>query len=629
VETKAGYRAEVDGLRAIAVMSVLLYHAGVPLLPTGFLGVDIFLVISGYLITQILFSELETKEFSIWRFYERRIRRIAPALLFVMTLSIPFAYWLMNPDDLKSFAQSVIATILFSNNILLWISSSYFDLDLSFKPLMHTWSLGVEEQYYIAVPLLMWALHRIGTRRVTFIGIAIITIASFAFCLWAVKAAPRANFYLITSRAWELGSGGLIALGERSLRARLTLSRWRTVPLATVGLIMIVAPMMLLPTDSLMPGLPTLIPVAGTCLILMFAQRGDPATWLLSTRPFVAIGLISYSAYLFHQPIFAFTRVHRLERPSLALMLALVAVTLVCAYASWRYIERPFRQKTMAIRPVLWINGLTASAVFAAGAVFYLTAGFYRSWPELAERDTGFSMRQNMIYNTGPDRYQGAVLPPNGTSPNVLVLGNSFGRDFINMGIEAGALSNSHISFNHMQACPPAPLARWITDNARRADFIVLAFDFAETEIPCVSVYVRTVRSLSNARIIVFGNKSFGWNDNAVMRLDPTVRYVYRAKPVAEIAQANAVAARLFPKDMYVDVLGMIIDRRGRVPEFTPDHYFISPDRLHFTRAGAAYIGSLAFSRHPALRDLAARNMAARRHDQRANGQTPRTGEGP
>lgn len=617
MEGKIGYRPEVDGLRAIAVMSVLLFHAGLPFVPAGFLGVDVFFVISGYLITNILHSDLEAGRFSIWRFYERRIRRIAPALLFVILLSVPAAYLLMVPDDLKSFGQSIIATILFSNNVLLWLSTNYFELSIEFKPLMHTWSLGVEEHYYIVVPLLMWGLHRVGRHRATWIGLALVTAASFALCLWAVDAYPRANFYLITSRAWELGAGSLIALGAPPRHRRLRLRPATISGLSALGLAMIVAPMLLLSRSTPLPGALTLVPVTGTCLVLLFANTSNPTGRLLSTWPFVGVGLISYSAYLFHQPIFAFTRIYCLEEPARWLMVALIPVTLVCAYASWRWVEQPFRQKTMPVRPMLALVASASAIALAAGTAFYLTAGFYYKWPELARRDTGFSARQNMIYNTGPDRFEGAMLPAPGTRLNVLVLGNSFGRDFINMGIEARALSNSNVSFHHMQACAPGALPDSIEANARRADFVVLAFDFRTPDISCIQARIRALRPLSPAKLIVFGTKSFGWNDNAVMRLPPAARYSYRPKPVTEIVEANAAAARTFAADVYVDVLGMISDPQGRVPAFTPDRYFISPDRLHFTRAGAAYIGAIAFHRHPALRALAARNDAvARPHEQ-------------
>ncbi|MEZ0244667.1 MAG: acyltransferase family protein, partial [Sphingomonas sp.] len=212
------YRPEIDGLRAIAVIVVILFHGMVPGFRAGYIGVDMFFVVSGYLITGILVTELAEGRFSILRFYERRIRRIIPALMLVMLLSIPFALWLMLPDDLENFGQSLIGTTFFANNILLLITTGYFGIEVQFKPLMHTWSLGVEEQYYLLVPLMMWVAWRLGKVRGVFIGIAAVTIVSFLACLVLARLSTRADFLLIFSRGWELGAGSLAMLIEPRIR---------------------------------------------------------------------------------------------------------------------------------------------------------------------------------------------------------------------------------------------------------------------------------------------------------------------------------------------------------------------------------------------------------------------------
>ena len=205
------YRKEIDGLRAIAVIVVMLFHAGFNFISGGFLGVDIFFVISGYLITSFIFINKANNSFSLLGFYERRARRLLPALFLVLLFCIPFAVMLMQPDDLQNFGQSLVSTTLMSNNILLFITSGYWDLASEFKPLLHTWSLGVEEQYYIFFPLLIMIIWRFSNIQTMYV-LLIITIISFLFSLQIHTRYPEADFYLLPSRLWQLGSGGILAL---------------------------------------------------------------------------------------------------------------------------------------------------------------------------------------------------------------------------------------------------------------------------------------------------------------------------------------------------------------------------------------------------------------------------------
>ena len=212
------YRPEIDGLRALAVFAIILYHTGAPAFGGGYLGVDIFFVISGYLITGILTCELLENRFSICNFYERRIRRIIPALLVLIVVVTPAAFLLMLPDDLASYGQSVVATLLFANNILLLLTSGYFELEVIFKPLMHTWSLAVEEQYYVVVPLLLGAAFKLGGVRYLLWFLSGVVLISLGFSILASNIWPVANFLLISSRAWELGVGSIAMLVQSRLR---------------------------------------------------------------------------------------------------------------------------------------------------------------------------------------------------------------------------------------------------------------------------------------------------------------------------------------------------------------------------------------------------------------------------
>jgi len=263
------YRREIDGLRALAVLSVILFHAGFEVLAGGFVGVDIFFVISGYLIATIIVTDLEDKKFSLLNFYERRARRILPALFLVMLVSIPFAWLWLIPSDLKDFSKSLIAVPLFVSNILFWRESGYFDAAAEFKPLLHTWSLAVEEQYYLVFPLLLIFLWRFKRGFVLFALIGIF-VASLALSDWAVDAKPAAAFYSLFTRGWELLVGVLVAL-FLLIRKDFEPSRKSAEFGSLVGLILIFYSIFTFNKLTPFPGLYALFPTIGASLVILFA----------------------------------------------------------------------------------------------------------------------------------------------------------------------------------------------------------------------------------------------------------------------------------------------------------------------------------------------------------------------
>lgn len=332
------YRREIDGLRALAVVPVVLFHAGLDAFSGGFVGVDVFFVISGYLITSILIEDLDRGRFSIANFYERRIRRIFPALFLVILTCIPLAWLLMIPENLKDFSQSIGAVVIFLSNILFWKESGYFDAPAGEKPLLHTWSLAVEEQYYLFFPVLLYFLWRFGGRATlaVLISLALISLASTE---WGLRHDAAANFYLLPFRIWELMAGSICAI-----------ILWRAWPrgqdvFSTVGLSMIVASIFIFDSRTPYPSFYTLLPVIGACLYILFARPDGVAGKVLGVRAFVGIGLVSYSAYLWHQPLFAFVRLGSPYEPSRVTMLSMVFLTFILAFLSWKFVEQPFRRR--------------------------------------------------------------------------------------------------------------------------------------------------------------------------------------------------------------------------------------------------------------------------------------------
>lgn len=332
------YRPEIDGLRAVAVLPVILFHAGFQFLSGGFLGVDIFFVLSGFLITTIIMQEHAEGKFSLKNFYKRRARRILPALFLVILATLPFAWFWLLPTQLKDYSQSVLGAVFFFSNIHFWKKSGYFAEASEEKPLLHTWSLAVEEQYYIFFPLLIMFLWRKNKNIIPHV-IAIIGLLSLAASEYASRYYEDANFYLLHTRAWELFAGSLAAIFmiRRDVKPSNALS--------LIGLALIITSLFIYDASTPWPSTYTALPIIGTVLILIFAAPSTIAYKILSLRPLVGIGLISYSAYLWHQPLFAFARVKSLEEPSQALMLGLATAAIFLAFLSWKFIETPFRKQ--------------------------------------------------------------------------------------------------------------------------------------------------------------------------------------------------------------------------------------------------------------------------------------------
>lgn len=390
------YRPEVDGLRALAVLPVILFHADFSLFAGGYVGVDVFFVISGYLITTIIVAELEKGTFSIVNFYERRARRILPALFFVMLLCLPFAWFWFISNDMQSFSQSLVAVSVFGSNILFWITSGYFDSASELKPLLHTWSLAIEEQFYVVFPLLLMAFWSLAKRSVITL-LVLIALASFVAAHWGATRHPDATFYLLHTRAWELLVGSFIALYFHRRSVALTDNSDAKVfnkGLAEVGsflgFIAVVLPIFTFDSSTPFPSAYGLLPVLGTAAIILFADQRTLVGKCLSSKWFVGVGLISYSAYLWHQPLFAFARYRTMEEPSVFIMTSLAVISLMLAFFSWKFIEAPFRDKTRFTRKHIFILSFIGSLFFiGVGLIGQVTEGkFFRTYDPVEQHLT-------------------------------------------------------------------------------------------------------------------------------------------------------------------------------------------------------------------------------------------------
>jgi peptidoglycan/LPS O-acetylase OafA/YrhL len=390
------YRKEIDGLRALAIAPVILFHSGFSAFSGGYIGVDVFFVISGYLITSILNADLQSGKYSMIAFYERRARRILPALFVMLVVSCFMAYAMLNPADLRGYAKSLLGAVLFLANITAYMQSGYFDAASDIKPLMHLWSLAIEEQYYVVFPVLLAFLWRKG--RLVLAGVvALLSGLSLWVAEIKLNQDPSIAFFYLHSRAWELGMGALLALlvhfhGDRLCAMSTALRQW----LAVLGLGLIFLAILMFDKSTRFPGLSALMPTLGAGLVLVFATQQTWAGRVLSFRPVVALGLISYSAYLWHQPIFAFARYRSpnyLETPAL---LGLIVLTLVVAYLSWRFVEAPFRNKgQISRRMIAWLS-FGGIALFSAAALLVNAKhGFPERYPkELASAFDPYKVKE-------------------------------------------------------------------------------------------------------------------------------------------------------------------------------------------------------------------------------------------
>ncbi len=463
------YRPHIDGLRSVAVLSVVLFHIDAALVPGGYTGVDIFFVISGFLITRIVVDDLKAGRFSFLEFYKRRALRILPAYVAMISLVLAVSRFLLFPDETRAFGKSLAAASLFVSNIYFWRVSGYFDPDLETAPLLHTWTLAVEEQFYLFLPLFLVLVSRWLRGRYV-LAIAVATLLSFMAGAWGVHHRSTATFFLIPTRAWEFGFGALAAttglggagpFGEVGRRVRTIL--------ALMGASSILCGFVFLDSNTLFPGRNALWPVAGAMLLIAFAE-GTPVGAILSTRPMVAVGRISYSVYLWHWPLIVYWRLEIPPTDQPVRVLLLLGLSLALGALSYRLVETPFRRGRIfpQIR-ALHVNAGALAVLLVAAGMGMLVSTFATHWGNIspeARRIAGY-----IGYQAGRDvhpclihaRVPGGAaafdpeicLREDDTRPTILVLGDSFSEHLL------AALEETYPQFNFQAAastgCPPFP----------------------------------------------------------------------------------------------------------------------------------------------------------------------------
>lgn len=620
-----GHRKDIDGLRAVAVVPVVLHHAGIMFLGGGFVGVDVFFVISGYLITTILADDIRRGEFSILGFYERRARRIFPALFVMLLVSIVAFAAILLPLDLRNFSRSVLATVSFTSNILFCLESGYFAAAAELKPLLHTWSLAVEEQFYIGFPILLVLLFKAGRRMRNAVLVAIVGL-SFAINVWGVEAHPTATFYLLPTRAWELLLGSLLALNVIPAPAGRGLREIG----AALGLGLIVLSVFTLTPADPFPGWNAASPCIGAALVI-WAGIGGPSLGgrLLSLGPVVFIGKISYSLYLWHWPIIVFFKYSTNRGPSPAEIAVIVAASILAATLSWRIVEQPFRGKgSRFTRRWIFTASAAAAALFlTAGSAGYIGRGWPQRFPEaipIADKYADYQPRFAMLrtgtcfLRTGqPAAEYDEAACYGGASPDALIWGDSFGAHLY-WGL-SGRAAKAGLSIGQatLAACPPAlnlqvsqyrgckefndHILGLVRKNPPKTVLLAGRWESLEADdVPRISDTIAAIRQAGSDVIVLGQSPTF-----------PAPAYILYTKAMLNGTLAAPVAE--IDRSGLNRLVAQIADRSG-VAFFAPEEVFCTGgqcriqqdgallfwDEGHLTTEGSDLVGERFFDRYGA-----------------------------
>lgn len=522
------YRRDIDGLRALAIVPVLLFHTQVPGFSGGFVGVDVFFVISGYLITGIIAREIDVGQFSIVRFYERRARRILPALFAMLVFVLAMASWLYLPGDFEAVPKSALMALAFVSNLWFFAQTGYFAGGAETMPLLHCWSLAVEEQFYIGFPLLLWSIARYAPRwRVG--GIAALAAVSLG---WAVLKAADTDgfaFYMLPPRAWELFAGALLAVGAvPQLRGQVLREM-----LALLGLGLILYAILAYSSATVFPGLSAIPPVLGSALLL-HAAPGTRVGAALSSKLPVGIGLISYSLYLWHWPLIVFAEYARDEKLSGAWQLGVIAASLLAAWTSWRWVERPFRssQRFDQRRIFVW-SGLGMTALSALALALIPLGGWASRFPAdvawfTAAKDDFSPKRAACLSDAIGGARPECTLGAPGAAPTALLWGDSHGVEFAwVLGQDYGAKGQALIQRTR-GSCPPL-LGFVRPKDPGCAAFNADVLDLAAKTPSVTTVYLAGLWAQGEYRD---DPRALGWLDTTIARLKALGKHVVVIGPV-------------------------------------------------------------------------------------------------
>ena len=632
---KINYRPEIDGLRAIAVLAVIFYHAqliffGQNFFKGGFIGVDIFFVISGYLITSLILKELEyTGKFSFSYFYERRARRILPALIFVIIVSLPFGWFYLLSESFIEFLKSIFYSLGFSSNFYFHYSGlQYGTEDGLLKPFLHTWSLSVEEQYYIFFPIVLITIYKFFRKyllSVLYIGFFI----SLLIADWGSKNFSSVTFYFLHTRMWELIAGSLLAYFEISRKGRSNNSKLNLI-LPFLGILLIAHAIIFFNDQMFHPSFYTISPILGVSLIIWFANKNEIITKILSSRIFVSIGLVSYSMYLWHYPIFAFARIKN-NIPSQYDKFEWIFLTLILSAITYFFIEKFFRNKKTNFLKIFSIFLFTLIIIFSSLFVIYKSKNHFNvtsvikkniSEKVLFLRNDHYKFRKSY----SPENFKKTPKQ----KKKVLIIGNSIGEDFFKIfylnkeffkeyDFELISLKvrdrNSNYQVRCLEQlikqnitiCEKYEFTKNISEQFLKSEIIVLSTLWTEEDIISLEKLIPLIKS-KNKKVILISQQMY-MKTYTSYKFNPLDHYVHiNKKP------PNKEDLKKIEKDVYKNLDKALNQRLVSISKkfnvkylnieeiqcnqndklcelITPDGYKIYWDPIHITEEGAKYLG--------------------------------------
>ena len=617
------YRPDIDGLRAVSVLAILFFHGGFEWAGGGFVGVDVFFVISGFLITGIIVKDLDAGTFSFANFYRRRIKRLFPALVFTLLLVLVAGYLLFSPTDLQRLGQSTQYAVVSLSNFFFWQEAGYFNDASEFKPLLHTWSLAIEEQYYLLWPALLFAIAKVNKKGT----LTVVLLVAMAVSLWLnqryIGDFPSTAFFLLPFRVFEFALGGLCLV----LYQHLKINRIGSELAVLAGLAMIIWSVVSYDADTHFPGWAALVPCVGAALVIV-AGQSMAAQWLLSNRLMVTMGLISYSVYLIHWPLLVFYKYWHFSPITLTATVVLLGLSLLVGYMMWRWVEQPFRPvKPGSSQSRFWMTFvLVVAGVWALGMLTQKNQGWPHRYP-----DEYFMTAQEIDDNR--KRYweffseEVNQKEPNPDHRQVIVMGNSHAVDLVYAMMENDAQLDVTY-FNSWHRCyhfgsPMTPkdekscgnkLRRHLKNPAwKTADAVYLHDHWPQLDLPDLKKRLAEIRAITQAPIVVFG---------------PKMTYKKRVPDIIlshlRMASMNAFAQqfsdRYFLKNLnakvkdmladievpdvsYVDVLAVQCGPETDQCEIVSkdNQAFLYFDYSHFTLQGAREFGAKLKAAHPEL----------------------------
>lgn len=587
------YRKDIDGLRAIAVISVIFFHLGY--LVNGYLGVDVFFVISGYLITGLIFNEVQGNKFSVTKFYIRRIRRIIPLLLFVTFVAFVLGVIFMLPDDLENLCQSIFASNFSANNILMYITSAdYWAVKNDYKPLMHTWSLGVEEQYYLLYPIIFFFLK--GERK-RFILPLIILLTVVSLSLFLLSNNISAKFYFIQYRFFELSIGGICAVFFRTRKPFPYSSKSKLILFFLLSALVFILYSDFLEGADLKIILTAIITSGILVVGGLHFEKDAIYKAVISNKVLSGIGKISYSLYMWHQLVFAFSRYFLVEEMTLTYSVFLILIVVVLSIISYNLIEQPFRNKNIIkTKPLLIIVSVSFLLITSASLLIYMKGGIIKNVPELDISKTNQPTQMNLFsgqsniniqYNEDirvldkPFSDELKVVGSNSNKIKILVLGNSFGRDVANVLLESSFKDTIEVRYSDLVLKSDDELKLRI----KNADFIFFGSSYPSEGF--ISKY-----NMDMNKVWIVGTKDFGRNNGLHYNTKIENYSNYRTPMKIGVLEENQQLKKKWGQK-YIDLLEFVVDSKGKVLVFTPDGKFISQDTAHFTKSGAVFFAKL------------------------------------